>query len=241
MTDQVSHPPVEATNPPAKPIPTLPPAFRRRYRAFNWITGSVLWIVVIGALWYMLQNPKAGIGEEPEPAAQQNIWDQKGIEDFELISSENKKITKKDLLGQPWVVSFIFTKCAGPCPMVTAQMKDLHDRLKDEGIRFVTITVDPERDTPEQLAQYAKIMQADTSRWLFLTGDKKAIYALIGDSFKQSVGELTGDQRKPGFEFLHTTNLLLVNDQGQVQGKYNSRVDTDMVRLRQDIRKVVEK
>src|SRR4029079_16795391 len=75
---------------------------------------------------------------------QQFAWDPAGVPDFELIERSGRKITRADLLGRPWAVCFIFTRCAGPCPQITGQMRLLQDRLKDKDIRLVTKTVHPE-------------------------------------------------------------------------------------------------
>jgi len=168
-----------------------------------------------------------------ETSAPAPIWDPNGIEDFSLTERSGKTITKADLLGHDWVVSFIFVNCLGPCPRVTSQMYELQRNLKGTDVRLVTITVDPKNDTPERLAKYAANFNADPDRWLFLTGDQEKIYHLITNSFRMLVEEAQGEMRKPGFEVIHTTNILHVNAKGVVVGKYNSQVDVEMAKLRQ--------
>jgi len=222
--------------------------------------GLVLWILVAGALFQMYRarpkqkeaSPEAiVIKPEPQadsaapadaedapqeqaeaPASPAPLWDPAGIEDFSLIERSGKTVTKADLLGRDWIVGFIFTRCAGPCPRVSTQMHHLQKDLKDVDVRLVTITVDPVYDTPERLTDYATVFSADPEKWLFLTGDQVAIYHLIGSSFKMPVKELQGEDRKPGFEVLHTTNILHVDAQGVVRGKYNALNDVEMAKLR---------
>lgn len=159
-------------------------------------------------------------------------WDAAGIEDFSLTERSGKTITKADLLGKPWLACFVFTRCAGPCPRVSSQMKLLQDKLQGTDVQLVTFDVDPENDTPDVLANYARGLGADADRWWFLTGDKRTIYHLIHKSFKMPVQETLGADRIPGFEIIHSTNIMHVDAKGRVMGKYNAGDDADMVRLR---------
>lgn len=160
------------------------------------------------------------------------IWDPNGIEDFSLIERSGKTVTRSDLLGHPWAVCFIFTRCAGPCPRISAQMYELQTALKNKNVRLVTITVDPKYDSPEILRRYAKMFAADPNRWLYLTGDQWEIYRLIHRSFKLPVKEILGEDRQPGFQVIHSTYILHVDAFGRVQGKYNAQLTPDMIALR---------
>ncbi len=169
-------------------------------------------------------------------------WTPEGIADFEFTERSGRKIGKKDLLGHPWVAAFIFSNCAGPCFKVSAAMRQLQDEfLNDTDLRLVSFTVDSERDTPEVLAKYAKGFQADPDKWLFLTGDREKIYHLIWGSFLMPVQEETGERRKPGFEFIHTTNVLLVDENGVVQGKWSSTDEAEFAKMRRELRKRLRK
>ena len=167
------------------------------------------------------------------------VWSPEGLHDFTFTERSGKTITKQDLLGQPWVIGFVFTRCAGPCPQVMGQMRKLQDALPDTKFRLVTLTVDPEYDTPERLQQFADFFGADPDKWLLLTGDdKNAIYRMIGEEFKLPVEEVTGADRKPGYEFLHSTNLMLVDKQGVVQGKFNALRPEEMAKLRREVERL---
>lgn len=183
--------------------------------------GLALLIVCPGEAWAF---------DEQQPAVP---WDPQGIEDFSLTERSGKTITKADLVGRPWVACFVFTRCAGPCPRVTSQMRQLQDKLSGTNVQLVTFDVDPEHDTPEVLRQYAETWTADPERWWFLTGEKRALYHLIHHSFKMPVQETLGEDRKPGFEIIHSTNLMHVDAGGRVQGKYNATDDAEVQRLLQ--------
>ena len=178
--------------------------------------------------------------ETEEVSVEGPIWPKEGIEDFSLTERSGKTITKKDLLGKPWVACFVFTRCAGPCPRVSGQFYQLQKDLKDLDFRLVTITVDPKHDTPEVLSQYAELMGADPEKWLFLTGDQQEIFHLIEKSFLMPVEENVGPARKPGFEVIHTTNVMLVGPDGRVLQKFNAVNDAEMAELRREVRKLVK-
>ena len=180
----------------------------------------------------------ADLMNQAKPEADFSVWDPDGVEDFSFTNCDGQTVTKNDLLGKPWAICFVFTKCLGPCPVVTRQLKTLQDRLKDADVRLVTLTVDPARDTPEVLANYAKVNGADLSKWYFLTGDQAAIYGLIHRSFKMPVQEVTGPNRQEGFEIIHSTNVMLVDKDGVVKGKFNAAKDDEMVTLRKELQKL---
>jgi protein SCO1/2 len=93
--------------------------------------------------------------------------------EFTLTSQDGKRIALKDLRGKVLAITFIFASCADTCPLLTAKMAGLQDRLgADFGPRvyFVSITVDPERDTPKVLKRYAEAHRANPGGWAFLTG-----------------------------------------------------------------------
>ena len=163
------------------------------------------------------------------------------VEDFKLTERSGRKVTNDDLLGRPWAVCFVFTNCAGPCPLVTGKMKLLQDRFQGTPLRLVTITVDPKRDTPERLTQYAEAFGADEEQWLFLTGDQDEIYHLIGHSFGLSVREETGESRKKGWEITHSTRVVHVDAAGHIQGKYDAKDDVEMAALARALEKELRK
>lgn len=188
----------------------------------------------------VLQKDGSYVAQEVTDEEDANPWDAEGIEDFSLTDTNNQTVTKNDLLGKPFVISFVFTHCRGPCPNVTLQMRELQDRLKDYDFNLVSLTVDPERDTIEVLKNYGKENGADFDRWKFLTGNQAQIYWLIHHSFKMPVEEAKDERRLPGFEIIHSTNIMLVNAEGRVTGKYNAQKDDEMSKLRRDLKKIAK-
>lgn len=178
-------------------------------------------------------DPETGeLSEVPVAEAQTNTEYSPEVGEFELIDRSGRKISNKDLLGQPYAVSFIFTKCWGPCMNITGQMAKLQRELGDAPVRLVTITVDPKYDTPAVLKNYAKNFGADPDRWLFLTGEPDYVYKVLRENFRQFVREETGEDRKRGFEVAHEASVLHIDAQGRIVKRYLGSSDAEMMQLR---------
>jgi protein SCO1/2 len=152
------------------------------------------------------------------------------VPDFSLTDQRERAVTLADLRGRVWVTDFIFTSCGGTCPMMTGEMRKLQDRLPAE-IRFVSITVDPDRDTPKVLAGYAAEHGAMRDRWLFLTGDKQSLHDLCIKGFKLPLDESGGSIAEP---IAHSTRFVLVDKQGEIRGYYSGTEQEDLDRLAAD-------
>jgi cytochrome oxidase Cu insertion factor (SCO1/SenC/PrrC family) len=112
------------------------------------------------------------------------------VPDFVLRERSGQPVTKADLLGKVWIVNFIFTQCVEECPLATSRMARLQEAFAAEAdVRLVSITVDPEHDTPEVLREYAESFDAHSQRWLFLTGEKERIHRLAREGFRLGVLE----------------------------------------------------
>jgi cytochrome oxidase Cu insertion factor (SCO1/SenC/PrrC family) len=110
------------------------------------------------------------------------------VPDFALIDQRGRPVRRSDLEGKVWIASFIFTSCPDECLLMTAEMALLQSDLAHlADVRLVSITVDPERDTPAVLLQYGERYHADPTRWFLLTGDKHAIYRLASEGFRLGV------------------------------------------------------
>lgn len=153
---------------------------------------------------------------------------------FALVEADGHTLTGDDLRGRPWVADFIFTRCGGVCPAMTARMAALR-RESPEDVVFVSITVDPAHDTPEVLGRYARHAGAG-SGWLFLTGERDALYRLAIEGFKLGVEEVPRE-RQPGGDgpFLHSSHFVLVDRRGFIRGYYDSADEDALGRLRRDL------
>lgn len=156
---------------------------------------------------------------------------------FSLVDQENRPFTRRSLEGSVWIVDFIFTRCAGQCPLMTQQMGCLSrqlDYLPD--IHFASISVDPVHDTPQQLRAYAHSMQVEDPRWVFATGAQEAVFQLSRQGFHLGAGE-EGPAQEP---VTHSVRFALVDRQGHLRGLYDATDTKAMERLSQHARQLVK-
>lgn len=144
---------------------------------------------------------------------------------FSLTERSGRTVTDRDLEGRVWVVDFFFTTCTGPCPVMAPNMRRLQDELEGTPVRLVSISVDPQIDTPEVLRTYANAYTADPERWWFLTGDAEATYRLIRESFLLAVERASPDQEVLGMQMSHSTRFVVVDQRGDVRGYYDGTTD----------------
>jgi protein SCO1/2/putative membrane protein len=161
---------------------------------------------------------------------------------FALTERSGRTVTRDDLLGKVWVASFVFTRCTGGCPQVSATLQDLQKDFRHEpDVRLVTFTVDPDHDDPAELTEYAAHYGADPQRWLFLTGQEDEIYHLLREGFHVGVHQNEGRDRTPGNEVTHSTKLVVVDRQGHIRGYFDGMptpgidFDANLRRLRQQV------
>lgn len=160
------------------------------------------------------------------------------VPEFALTAADGRRIGRADLLGRPWVVDFIFTSCAGACPILSGELARVQKGLPpDLPARLVSITVDPAHDTPEALQAYAARFGADPERWLFLTGTPDAIYSLARDGFMLAAGPSPDPSQADG-PFFHSNRLVLVDSTGRVRGYYDGLDSKDVDRLARDLKRV---
>lgn len=137
---------------------------------------------------------------------------------FSLTDQDAKPITLASLKGKPWIGDFVFTHCAGPCPLMTAKMAKLQKELPSPpypNLRFVSFSVDPDRDTPAVLKEYAAKFQADESRWRFLTGPSDAMFAAAKGML------LTAIPANEANPIIHSTKFVLVDGEGRIRQYYD--------------------
>ncbi|MEE8104383.1 MAG: SCO family protein [Planctomycetota bacterium] len=154
------------------------------------------------------------------------------VKPFLLWDENSEELTLDTLKGKVWVADFIFTNCINPCPAMTQRMRGLQGAFeKDEGVRLVSFSVDPGRDSPEVLFSYARQYGAIKGKWHFATGAKKALKELQFESMK-----INGD----GDNMLnHSTRFVLVDQQGRVRGYYKGLDADDVKRLEKDVRRLL--
>jgi len=146
------------------------------------------------------------------------------IADFTLTNQNGSAVSLADLRGHVWVADIIFTRCPGPCLKMTRQMKDLQDALPATSeTRLVSLTTDPDFDTPPVLKTYGERFNAQPKRWTFLTGAKPQIANLATSSLKLAAVEKSPEAREaPNDLFIHTTIFVIVDRQARLRGVYET-------------------
>jgi protein SCO1/2 len=118
---------------------------------------------------------------------------------------------------------------------MTARMRKLQDELPPE-VQLVSFSVDPERDTPEVLAGYARQHGAASERWTFLTGAKDELYDLSIKGFKLALDDVNGTEAEP---IVHSTRFVLVDKDGQIRGYYGGMEEEAMQQLSADAKRLL--
>ena len=153
------------------------------------------------------------------------------ISDFKLTNQNGKEITQANYKDKIYVADFFFTTCQDICPVMTKNMYQLQEELKnDNEILLLSHTVIPEVDTVEQLKVYAIENNVDDSKWNLLTGDKKQIYELARKSYLA-----VEDSNFNEFDMIHTENFMLIDKEKQIRGFYDGTNSEEINRLLKDI------
>ena len=153
------------------------------------------------------------------------------ISDFKLTNQNGKEITQANYKDKIYVADFFFTTCQDICPVMTKNMYQLQEELKnDNQILLLSHTVIPEVDTVEQLKKYAIENNVDDSKWNLVTGDKKQIYELARKSYLA-----VEDSNFNEFDMIHTENFMLIDKEKQIRGFYDGTNSEDINRLLKDI------
>jgi protein SCO1/2 len=150
--------------------------------------------------------------------------------DFALTSQDGARVALRDFRGKAVVVTFIFASCTDTCPLLTDKMARVQDALgPDFGSRiaFISITVDPKRDTPQVLKEYAKNFGANLAGWFFLTGDPASIRDVT------SRYGVFVETTAPG-EINHTFLTSLIDSHGMLRVQYLG-VRFDLEEFRRDL------
>jgi len=149
------------------------------------------------------------------------------VADFTLTNQDGRATSLAALTNHVWVADIIFTRCAGPCPRMTGQMRSVQGLLPpDSTAKLVTLTTDPDFDSPAVMKKYGERFGADFSRWTFLTGSKAQIAGLASDSLKLSAVPVKPEDRRNDADlFIHTTIFVVVDKHAQLRGIFETGGD----------------
>ena len=176
-------------------------------RPFVWVIAFALASAIIAVAYVGLKNTRPAL-----PAAPMEKFAL--VPNFKLTDQPGSSIGLQNLTGKIWVANFVFTRCKGPCPIISTRMADLHTKLKKTkgGVNLVSFTVDPEHDTPSVLSKYGALLGADASNWKFLTGTPDEINAIVVKGLLQPLS------KEPDGTPAHSQRFVIVDGEGWIRG-----------------------
>lgn len=155
------------------------------------------------------------------------------VPDFHLTERSGVSLARKDLLGKVWVGEFIFTRCAGACPLLVSRMMSLYKRVPEA--TYVSFSVDPVNDTPEVLRNYVKNSSLP-SEWLFATGTDDQMQDLVKGGFKLSMGPGS----RPEERVIHSDHLVIVDRYGRQRASISTSDPEALGLMEAELRRVLK-
>ncbi|HQU43603.1 MAG TPA: SCO family protein, partial [Pirellulales bacterium] len=195
-----------------------------------WLSFLLVALALYGSftIWkvYKANTTAAEARREPTTSRSKSLAEALGpvpLDEFTFTDSEGGPFSMRQLAGEVWVASYFFATCPGFCLQMNQEIAKVVRDLDGEEVTFVSFTVDPENDTPEELKSYAERMQADPRRWVFLTGDMEKIRELGQQYLKMPATKE------------HNDKLVLVGRDARIHGFFSSRAPPDVTRLQQKL------
>ncbi len=183
------------------------------------MTSSFRLLIFTGALLLagMVALRFGGQGDRSQAKSRLPVLHETGR--FSLTNQAGALVRSEDLRGRPWAVNLIFTRCPGPCRQLTGVMREIQDGLgAGSAARLLTLTSDPEFDSPGVLASYGERFGADTNRWQFLTGSLGELRRVVTEGFLLVLVDKPEAQREtPDDLFLHSTLIVVMDSQGRLR------------------------
>jgi protein SCO1/2 len=195
--------------------------------------------IILGTFFWLKLAPRPGLtGWGAKPL--EGLSRYGTVPEFSLVERSGKPMTLANLRGTIWVADFIYTTCTDTCPLQTAEMGKLQEEWNDKpGLKLVSFSVDPEKDTAEVLSRYADRYRADSQRWLFLTGAKEEIGRLVQEGFKLSAVAVVNAGSSESV-IMHSPRFVLIDRQAQIRGYYDSRDQQALERLKKDVSVLID-
>ncbi len=167
------------------------------------------------------------------PAVAHALPQARQVPPFSLIDQEGRTFTHDTLKGKVWVVDFIFTRCAGQCPLLMSRMATLSKAFQGTPmVQFLSVRVDPSYERHARMRAYAAHSGINPERWQLLTGDPRDITQLIREGFRLGIVE-GGSVEEP---IPHSVRFVLVDQQGAIRGYYDAMEADTLSRLQGDIK-----
>jgi protein SCO1 len=177
-----------------------------------WVSLIVLLSAIYGSLlaWRKYQRPQATAALEGSQFVRATpVYPSQPLPPFMLTDQDGKPFDSKSLAGKVWVGSFFFVSCPAICWRMNQALADVQLSAPGDQVRYISITSDPDTDTPEVLTRYAEKLHADPARWTFLTGSSQAIEAV-------GLSMLVAAKKEA-----HSSKAIVVDGEGRMRGHFN--------------------
>ena len=210
-------------------------AYRKLFRS-----GLVLVLLFVGYGFFLINRSGSGGSGAPSTAPLPVL---RTISSMDLVDQEGEPVNLQTFRGQPWFANIIFTRCPGPCARMTQKMRQLQEALPAEAseVQLVSLTTDPDFDTPEVLSQYARKFQADIRSWKFLTGTKEEIVRVSTQEWLLVMLEKGEAEREsPNDIFLHSTLTVLMDGLGRIRGTYEILEEGQLEEALADLQRLLQ-
>ena len=210
-------------------------AYRKLFRS-----GLVLVLLFVGYGLFLINRSGSGGSGAPSTVPLPVL---RTISSMDLVDQEGEPVNLQTFRGQPWFANIIFTRCPGPCARMTQKMRQLQEALPAEAseVQLVSLTTDPDFDTPEVLSQYARKFQADIRSWKFLTGTKEEIVRVSTQEWLLVMLEKGEAEREsPNDIFLHSTLTVLMDGLGRIRGTYEILEEGQLEEALADLQRLLQ-
>ncbi len=152
------------------------------------------------------------------------------IDTFSFTAQDGRTVTRADVQGKVLVVEYFFTTCRGICPKMNDNMATVYAAFRGtDDVKILSHTVDPRKDTVGAMQAYAQRFEADPAQWMFLTGDKTALYDKARHSYLISAME-NDSATSIDDQFIHEKHFVLVDRGGHLRGRFYDGTDAGQVR-----------
>lgn len=198
----------------------------------QWIVWGGLAVIIAGIAIAFVRSELDSQPSAPSPAKIDNppfLPTISTVSEFSLTNQFDQEVTRATFEGNPWVADIIFTRCPSICPVMSQQMSQLQKALGPRSpVKLVSITTDPDHDTPAVLKDYGERFGAEPGRWHFVTGTKQRISQFIRDDLKLISEEKPVEERTVDTDlFSHSALFAVVDSSGRLRRVVHSN-DTNI-------------
>lgn len=207
---------------------------KRRISLLFFIVIILVPLLIFGAVhWY--QRNVCELPYYGEKYAVENANPYFKVPDFRFTNQDSMTTNQSFIKNKVWVANFFFTSCPSICPQMTRNLTTVQAAFsKDDNVRIVSFSVDPEHDSPNKLKRYAQRYGINAAQWQLLTGNKKDLYQFA----RKGLSVVATDGDGGAGDFIHSDNLVLIDKEGHIRGYYDGTSRSEVKKLITDIKKL---